>query len=107
MRSTRLIPLFTLLTIMGMVLAACGGAPAPQSSAPTAGIAPTAANAPTAPTAATAAILQASAFTDHPNDATQARLRLGPFVVGGPNMDLFVNGAVAVNGGQAQVNIPA
>jgi uncharacterized surface protein with fasciclin (FAS1) repeats len=117
MHWTRLLTLFTLLTIMGMVLAACGGAPAPQSSgsatasgAPTAGNIPTAANAPTAPTgptAATAATTQASAFTDHPNDATQARLRLGHFVFGGPHVDLLVNGQVAVNGGQAQVNIPA
>src|SRR5258706_5962083 len=41
-----------------------------------------------------------------PNDATEARLRLAPLVLGGPHMDLFVNGAVAVNGGQEQVNIP-
>jgi len=41
-----------------------------------------------------------------PNDATQARLRLAPFVLGGPFMDLFINGVVAVNGGQEQVNIP-
>lgn len=41
-----------------------------------------------------------------PNDATQARLRLAPFVFGGPFMDLFINGVVAVNGGQEQINIP-
>lgn len=41
-----------------------------------------------------------------PNDATEARLRLAPLVFGGPHMDLFVNGTVAVNGGQEQVNIP-
>jgi len=41
-----------------------------------------------------------------PNDATEARLRLAPLVLGGPQMDLFVNGTVAVNGGQEQVNIP-
>jgi uncharacterized surface protein with fasciclin (FAS1) repeats len=41
-----------------------------------------------------------------PNDATHARLRLAPLVLGGPYMDLFVNGTVVVNGGQEQVNIP-
>ena len=40
------------------------------------------------------------------NDATMARLRLAHFVFGGPNVDWFVNGEVAVNGGQEQVNIP-
>lgn len=40
------------------------------------------------------------------NDTTQARLRLGHFVYGGPNVDLYVDGKVAVNGGQAQVDIP-
>jgi Fasciclin domain/Domain of unknown function (DUF4397) len=106
MRWTRL---FALLTLIVLVLAACGGAPALQSSshtaapaassgAPTVGTAPTAAAGPTA---------QASAVTDHPNDATQARLRLALFVFGGPNVDLFVNGQVAVNGGQAQANLPA
>ena len=40
------------------------------------------------------------------NDATMARLRLGHFVYGGPKVDLYVDGQVAVNGGQAQVNIP-
>lgn len=49
---------------------------------------------------------QESAFTDHPDTTKQARLRLAYSVFGGPNVDLLVNGAVAVNGGQAQVNIP-
>jgi TRAP-type transport system periplasmic protein len=40
------------------------------------------------------------------NDATMARLRLAHFVHGGPNVDWFVNGEIAVNGGQEQVNIP-
>ena len=48
-----------------------------------------------------------SALTDHPDATTQARLRLAYSVFRGPNVDLFVNGAVAVNGGQAQVNIPS
>jgi TRAP-type C4-dicarboxylate transport system substrate-binding protein len=40
------------------------------------------------------------------NDATMARLRLAHFVHGGPNVDWFVNGEIAVNGGQKQINIP-
>ncbi len=40
------------------------------------------------------------------NDATMARLRLAHFVFGGPNVDWLVNGEIAVNGGQEQVNIP-
>ncbi len=40
------------------------------------------------------------------NDATMARLRLAHLVFGGPNVDWFVNGEIAVNGGQEQVNIP-
>lgn len=39
-------------------------------------------------------------------DATQSRLRLGHFVLGGPNVDFYVNGQIAVNGGQEQINIP-
>jgi uncharacterized surface protein with fasciclin (FAS1) repeats len=41
------------------------------------------------------------------NDTTQARLRLGHFVLVAPNVDFYVNGQIAVNGGQEQVNIPA
>jgi uncharacterized surface protein with fasciclin (FAS1) repeats len=102
MRWTRLFPLFTVLTIMVTVLAACGGAPAPQSSgSPTAaptvgGGAPTAANAPTAGIVSTA-----------PNDATQARLRVSNCVFNGPNVDVAVNGVVAVNGGMPQANMIA
>jgi hypothetical protein len=98
------------------ILAACGGAPAPQSSvtpasgaaAPTAASAPTAANSLTKGAAATAApTTQASTNAEHPNDATQARLRLAHFDLAGSNVDLFVNGAKAVNVGQAQINIPS
>jgi uncharacterized surface protein with fasciclin (FAS1) repeats len=37
---------------------------------------------------------------------TQARLHVVLTDLHGPNTDLFVNGVVAVNGGQAQVNVP-
>lgn len=40
------------------------------------------------------------------NDATMARLRLAHFVFGAANVDWYVNGKIAVNGGQDQVNIP-
>src|SRR5690349_8919509 len=103
--------LILLIAVAAVVLAACGGAPAVGTapSAPTAGTAPTAIapTARTAPTAATAPTAQPSAVTDHPNDATQGRLRLALFVFGGPNVDLFVNGTIAVNGGMAQANLHA
>jgi len=41
-----------------------------------------------------------------PNGATQARLHVVLTDIHGPNTDLFVNGNLAVNGGQAQVNVP-
>ena len=44
--------------------------------------------------------------TIQPDGATQARLHVVLTDMLGPNTDLFVNGAVAVNGGQAQVNVP-
>jgi len=120
MRWTRLLSLFVLLSLRLAALAACTGAPAPQtsgattapaasSSAPTSETAPTAIVAATTvpvPTTAAAPTTQQSAFSDHPDGTKQARLRLAYFVFGGPNVDLLVNGAVAVNGGQAQVNIP-
>ncbi len=40
------------------------------------------------------------------NDVTQSRLRLGHFVLGGQNVDLYINGQIAMNSGQEQVNIP-
>jgi hypothetical protein len=103
---TRMLTMFTLLTVIVPALAACGGAPAqpsangvtaaPAASAipPTVGIAPTAA--PTAGIASTA-----------PNDATQARLRVSNCIMGGPSVDVVVNGAVAVNGGRPQANLRA
>ncbi len=124
MRWTRLLTLFTPMTIMGMVLATCGGAPALQSgssstaappvlvSAPTSGITPTVANAPTsahappalsAPTAGTDAtatsVPLANTNPARPNDMTQARLRVSQCVYGEPDMDVYLNGKVPVNAG--------
>jgi Domain of unknown function (DUF4397) len=40
------------------------------------------------------------------NDATQARLRVANFVFGSPNIDLLLNGEIALNPTQAQANMP-
>jgi uncharacterized surface protein with fasciclin (FAS1) repeats len=96
-----------------LLLTACGSAPqvATTTSAPAAtaaAAAPSAAATAAGSAATTISRLPVpqSAFTDHPNDATQARLRLAHLVLG-PNVDLFVNGEIAVNGGKAQINMPA
>lgn len=41
------------------------------------------------------------------NDETQGRLRVNYCVFNGPDVDIFVNGEVAVNGGLPQTNVPA
>jgi hypothetical protein len=90
------------IVVAAAVLAACG--------APAAGMAPTVPTAPTAmivPAAATAPTLQASTITDHPTDATQARLRVALLDFNGPQVDLFVNGTLATNGGVAQAKLGA
>jgi hypothetical protein len=116
--------MFTLLTIMMTALAACGGAPAPQSSgsataapaassgAPTAETAPTAAPVPTtvlAPTAALAATATSAPLADtnpaKPDDKTQGRLRISNCVMNGPDVDLLLNGKLTVNGGVVQQNL--
>jgi uncharacterized surface protein with fasciclin (FAS1) repeats len=99
--------LILLIVVAAAVLAACGGAPA-VGTAPTA---PAVATAPTVPTAAPAPTAASAPTTGivstAPNDATQARLRVSQCVFAGPNVDVFVNGAVAVNGGMAQANMGA
>ena len=40
------------------------------------------------------------------NDATMARLRVSNCVFGGPNIDIYLNGEVAVNNGIPQSNVP-
>ena len=101
--------LILFIAVAAAVLAACGGAPALQSSSPTA--APAAnVSAPTAmiaPTPATASTVPVSTVNDHPIDATQARLRVSNCISNGPNVDMVVNGAVAVNGGSPQANLRA
>jgi hypothetical protein len=85
MHRMRMAALFMLIVIAVTALAACGGAPAPQSSdaatvpaanrsAPTAGIAPTAAVAPTAGVAATARVPTAATAPTTVAAATSATL---------------------------------
>jgi len=100
------IRLILLIAVAAAVLAACGGAPAQPSAngvtpaPPATGVAPTTGIAPT--TAPTIGIVSTT-----PNDATQARLRVSNCIMGGPNVDVVVNGAVAVNGGMPQANMIA
>ena len=97
--------LFTILTVMMTVLAACGGAPVPQSSngLPTAApvLPPT-----QIPTAAPSATTFEGLSTGLDNTA-QARIRATSAVAGTPNVDVFINGIPAFNGGIAQQNIGA
>src|SRR5438046_1652042 len=100
--------LILLIVVAATALAACAGAPAQPSAngvtaAPAAtAIAPTTSTVPTAAAAPTTGIVATA-----PNDATQARLRVSQCVFAGPNVDVFVNGTVAVNGGRAQANMGA
>ena len=94
-----------MLVVTTVALAACGTptvATTPtQSDAPTgASTLPTQAGA----TAAAATPMASAATTD---DATQARLRVVDAVRKSPNMDVWVNGALAMNGDRALADIPA
>jgi hypothetical protein len=40
------------------------------------------------------------------DDATMARLRVAYIVINGPNVDVLINGEIAMNPGQPQANIP-
>src|SRR5689334_19936584 len=59
------------------------------------------------PLAAGASRAAAAPAGDAPvyNDATQARLRVSQCVYGGPAVDVYVNGQVAVNGGVPLTNL--
>ncbi len=115
-----------LLITIAMLLAGCAGPTPAVTVAPTASNVPTAAPTATALPAATSAAAPSavSAAAGTPasiattvahdlvpagqlNPKTQARLRLGYYVADGPNVDLIVNNAIAVNGDQPQINIPA
>jgi len=100
--------LILLIAVAATALAACAGAPAqPSANGVTAASAATTV-APTTSTAAPAATAPATGIvTTAPNDATQARLRVSNCISNGPNVDMVVNGAVAVNGGSPQANLRA
>jgi len=90
-----------------LLLAGCVGA------TPTAIIVPTATDVPTVEpivtqtqAAVATALLPDIVPANDLSDAKHARLRLGLFVLGGPRVDLWVNGQLAVIGGIAQVNLP-
>ena len=96
----------TLLIVVAIALAACGGAPGPQSSTvPTA--APAASTgAPitvAAPTAAHAATFEGLA--SGLDNATQARIRIANGVMTAPPVDVYMNGVPAFNAGKPQQNI--
>jgi hypothetical protein len=94
------------LIIAATTLAACGGAPVSQggSSAPPAAIASTAApTTVTAPTAAHTATFEGLA--SGLDNMKQARIRATSAVVGTPNVDVYINGLPAFNGGKAQQNM--
>src|SRR6266496_4757615 len=98
--------LILLIVVASAALVACGGAGAPPSANGVTAAPPATAIAPTTgivPTAASAAGITSTA----PNDATQARLRVSNCIFNGPNVDMVVNGAVAVNGGSPQANLRA
>src|SRR6266496_4757545 len=98
--------LILLIVVASAALVACGGAGAPPSANGVTAAPPATAIAPTTgivPTAASAAGITSTA----PNDATQARLRVSNCVFNGPTVDVFVNGAVAVNGGMPQASMIA
>lgn len=122
----RRLPLFALLTVLALTLAACGGAPAATSptatsapanapaatSAPIATAAPVAAPAATtvpAPTAAAALVPTDAPLADtnpaKPDDKTQGRLRISNCVAGGPSVDMLIDGKLTVNGGVTQANL--
>jgi uncharacterized surface protein with fasciclin (FAS1) repeats len=48
-----------------------------------------------------------AADTAPPNDATQARMRVSQCVYGGPHVNVYVNGQVAVNGGVPMTDLGA
>jgi uncharacterized surface protein with fasciclin (FAS1) repeats len=54
----------------------------------------------------TSAIAQTDATGTATDDATQARLRVNYCVFGGPNVDIYLNGEVAIVNGRAQTNMP-
>jgi uncharacterized surface protein with fasciclin (FAS1) repeats len=97
---SRVVPLSAVSVLV--LLGACTGSSSPNASS-TAGVA-------VSPSAATTPTMAAGVATPTPDpnlDATtHARLHMVALDHGGANVDVFVDGATANNGGQAQVNVP-
>lgn len=94
-------PLVNLLVLTALALSACATPTAVPTVAPA-----TAAASPTPVVVFTDAVGNAISPADV-NDATHARLRVAVFDQDGPAIDFLIDGAVAVNGGRRQENIPA
>ncbi|MEO8286520.1 MAG: fasciclin domain-containing protein [Chloroflexota bacterium] len=108
MKSIKRLTFLPLLMIMVSILGACSDTPAPASPTAVATIPPAAsstsiaaATAPkaTTPVAATTATA-ASVAAEVPNDASQARLRVGQCVWGEPDMDVYIDGKSRRDAGQ-------
>src|SRR6478672_6566344 len=96
---SRVVPLAVVSVLV--LLGACTGASSPNAAS-TAGTV-----SPSVTTAATMATGVATPTPDPNLDATtHARLHVVALDHKGPNVDVFVDGATANNGGQAQVNVP-
>jgi uncharacterized surface protein with fasciclin (FAS1) repeats len=103
-------PMTGMAIIAAFAVAACSStdhrASAPATTSTTAaGSTASTTTAPSSPTTV-APTTVATSVPIPPDGATQARLHVVFTDLNGPNTDLFVNGAVAVNGGQAQLNVP-
>ena len=86
----RALPAIATLAAMAIVASACTNPPSRSANS-------------TKPTTTEAAAIDPA----HPDGKAQARVHVALMDGQGPNTDLFVDGKVAVNGGQKQVNIPA
>jgi Tol biopolymer transport system component/uncharacterized surface protein with fasciclin (FAS1) repeats len=91
--------------IGAVALAACAS-PTPTVVAPTMTNVPTTAAGNPTPAAIATADGQDLVPPDQLDAQAQARLRLADYVADGPNVDLIINGAIATNNGQPQINIP-
>src|SRR6478736_1831520 len=95
----RVVPL-SIVSVLALV-GACTGSPGTMSTSTSTGAA-------VSPSATTTLATGVATPTPDPNlDATtHARLHVVALDHKGPNVDVFVDGATANNGGQAQVNVP-
>jgi fasciclin domain-containing protein/uncharacterized protein DUF4397 len=116
MFTNRLFTMFASLTLMTMILTACGSVPA-TGTVPTATSAVEIVNSPTtAPFTSSNTPLPKSTpapvtcpcfegLSSGLDNATQARIRIAISIMGEPNVDVYVNSMPASNGGAIQQNI--